>query len=274
MTYRSIDVSAEPAVVPADQPAPMLDWIPIARLLIDDRYQRPLTKPNWAAIRKIAADFHWSRFTPVLVAPVENGLYAIIDGQHRTHAAAICGFKTVPAMAVHMTRAEQASAFTWVNGQVVPISIYHVYKAALAAGEGWALRCQSVVEAADCRLMTYMLPLVDRKPGQIYAVALIRQLLTQGHGDAVTAALRGLRAYDTTGRVGLYSDFVLRPLFQALASDTAFLALDLAAAFRAADPFKVIDAASREAALDGKAVGPARRDAFVRLFRLAQRAAA
>ena len=137
-------------------PAPMLEWLPIRKLVVDDRYQRPLTGTSWAAIRKIAGAFHWSRFAPVLVAPVEGGLYAIIDGQHRTHAAALCGFTSVPAMAVHMTAREQASAFTWVNGQVLRINQHQVYRAALAAGEDWALRCRDAVEAAGCRLMTYL----------------------------------------------------------------------------------------------------------------------
>jgi len=54
----------------ADQPAPMLDWIALDRMVIDDSYQRPLNRANWVVIHKIAADFRWSRFGPILVSPI------------------------------------------------------------------------------------------------------------------------------------------------------------------------------------------------------------
>lgn len=82
----------------AEQPAPQLLWLRIEDLVVDSRYQRPLNTGNWAAIRRIAKDFRWSRFSPVLVAPVEGGRYAVIDGQHRAHAAALCGIESIPAM--------------------------------------------------------------------------------------------------------------------------------------------------------------------------------
>lgn len=53
-------------------PAPMLQWIEIKDLVIDEAYQRDLTPRNWAAIRRIAANFKWSRFSPVFCAPVER----------------------------------------------------------------------------------------------------------------------------------------------------------------------------------------------------------
>ena len=41
-----------------------------------------------AHLRRIAEQFDWRLFAPVIVAPIEGGLFAVIDGQHRTHAAA------------------------------------------------------------------------------------------------------------------------------------------------------------------------------------------
>ena len=110
---------------------PMLDWIEIDKLVVDEDYQRELKKANWAAIRRIASCFRWSRFSPVFVAPVEGGKFAIIDGQHRTHAAAICGFKTVPCQIVQMSKDEQAASFAAVNGMVTKITSLQLFKAAL-----------------------------------------------------------------------------------------------------------------------------------------------
>ncbi|MDF3607736.1 ParB N-terminal domain-containing protein [Paracoccus sp. DMF-8] len=147
--FRAIDVSGQPALEPADQAAPVLDWIPIRQLVVDDRYQRPLTRAGWQTIRRIAENFRWSRFSPVLVAPMPGALWAIIDGQHRTHAAAICGHDKVPCMSVHMDTAEQAQAFADVNGTVTRITVHHVFKAALAAGENWADGTNWITAQAD-----------------------------------------------------------------------------------------------------------------------------
>lgn len=259
MSFRPIDISGEKPVAPPDMAAPILSWTPIEKLVVDDRYQRPLGPANWMAIRKIAASFRRSRFTPVLIAPIEGGLFAIIDGQHRVHAAALCGFPEVPAMAVHMSRAEQATSFAWVNGQVTRISTLNLYRAALAAGEDWAVRANAAVEAAGCQLMTFNASTKHKKPRQVYAVATIRSAIAAGRDDAVTAALDGLRRYDRRERVALWSDYIIRPLLGGLMADSAFLGLDVAAALEESDPFKVVEVAQR--------LGEKPTAAFATLFR-------
>ncbi|WP_353428750.1 ParB N-terminal domain-containing protein [Paracoccus denitrificans] len=261
--FRPIDVSGQPALQPSDQPAPVLDWLPIARLVVDDRYQRPLTRAGWQTIRRIAEDFRWSRFSPVLVAPIPGALWAIIDGQHRTHAAAICGHDQVPCMSVHMDTAEQAQAFAGVNGTVTRITVHHVFKAALAAGESWAMLANRAVSDAGCTLMTYNKSSADKHCGEVFCIALIRQLVTAGHGATVTKVLTALRQIDGDKRTPLYSDYILRPLLTAVASDPRFLRLDLARILTLQDPFKVLDHQRRS--LDGLS-SKAARDAFVAIF--------
>jgi len=261
---RAIDVSEHPAIAPAEQAAPVLDWIPINRLVIDDRYQRALTRASWQNIRRIAEDFRWSRFSPVLVAPVPGGMWAIIDGQHRTHAAAICGQDKVPCMSVHMDTAEQARAFAGVNGTVTRITVHNTYKAALAAGETWAERATLAVEAAGCTLMTCNKSTAEKRCGEVFCIGLIRQLVTGGNGAAVTAVLSALRQIDGDRRPALYSDYVLRPLMTAVASDPMFLRVDLAAILSRHDPYKVLDRIRRE---QGSVPANVARDTFVRLLR-------
>lgn len=242
---RAIDLAGRPTVPPQPQAAPQLQWLDIADLVIDDTYQRPLGPGNWAAIKRIAENFRWSRFSPVLVAPIPGGKFAIVDGQHRAHAALMCGFDKVPAMSVPMDPQEQAGAFTWVNGQVTAVSPLQVYKAALAAREGWAVRFCEVVEAADCQLMTANWSTATKKPGMIFCIALIKKHVQGGTGWAVTAGLKAIRAYDVKERVGLYSDYILSPWLAAVASDRAFLAADLSAVLIRHDPFLVIEKANR-----------------------------
>jgi hypothetical protein len=68
-------------------PAPQLLWIEIKDLVIDPSYQRHIGKRGAANIRQIAENFDWSKFAPVIIAPIEGGQYAVVDGQHRTTAA-------------------------------------------------------------------------------------------------------------------------------------------------------------------------------------------
>lgn len=243
-------------VQPASQPAPRLDWVRIADLVIDDRYQRPLGRESWRHIQRIAAEFSWAQFQSLLVAPLPGGKLALVDGQHRAHAALICGFDTVPAMIVPMAPEEQARAFAGVNGRITRVTPWQVYRAALASGETWAERAQLAVEAAGCQLMTYNSSQSAKKAGQVYTVVLIRDLVVAGHSAAVTAGLRALRAVDGDTRVPLYSEFILRPWLRAVASDPAYPGLDLAGVLRRHDPYRVLERLRREAGScrDGRAV--------------------
>lgn len=247
MSYRGIDVANQKAVALADQPEPVLDWLPISRMLIDDSYQRPLGSKNWAAIRNIAENFMWGRFAPVLVAPVENGLYAIIDGQHRVHAAAICGIRTVPAMSVPMTAAEQASAFSWVNGNVTRMTTFNILKAAIAAGDGWAERIDALVSSTGCRLMTYNKSSKERQAGEIYCHTLIRKMAQAGQGEAIRAGLTAIRASGRGDNIFLYSAEILKPWLEAIATRPEYLKADLAGFLRRRSLPAVIATAERDA---------------------------
>lgn len=248
---------------PLADAAPELAYVPIAALRFDDRYQRPLGPGNWAAIRKIAGAFTWAHFSPLLVAPLPGGLYAVVDGQHRAHAAALRRIEAVPAMIVPMDLAQQARAFQWVNGQVVKVSPLQVYRAALTSGEGWARRIEGAVSAAGCRMMTTNYSTNHKKPGMVFCIGLIRRLCDQGHAEGLTQALRALRSYDTKGRVALYSDYVLTPWLTAAARHPARAKADLVQILRDNDPFRVIEGAQR---LREKGEGITPTTAFSRLI--------
>ncbi|OWV94247.1 hypothetical protein ATY81_12405 [Rhizobium sp. R72] len=225
MTYRKIDVS------PADRPAsvspgsaPILQWIDVDNLVVDEAYQRDLRRANWLAIRKIAANFRWSMFSPVFVSPIEGGRFAIIDGQHRSHAAAMCGFSQVPCQVVHMTREEQAASFAAVNGVVTQVTPYHLLKAGIAAGEVWAVNAMAVASEAGCKLMTYYGTKDNKKPGQIYGVRGFLAVIEKRPRAAIVAALRHLREAEGYGdNADIWDASKLFPVVMALAERPAAL---------------------------------------------------
>jgi hypothetical protein len=245
MTMRTIDISGRAAVVPASQPAPVLSWIPIADLVIDDSYQRPLGPRNWMAIERIAAAFSWARFAPVLVSPVAGGKYAVIDGQHRCHAAALCGFDAVPACAVPIAPAGQAEAFAAVNTAVTRMTPQNVYKARLAAGDALIVRVDDIVSAAGCRVLTYHPSAALRKPGELVCVALLERLVKGGRAVELGAVLRGLRACaEGTASTDVWCEAVLNAAVMA-AHDAGVGQRDLAGFFDAHPPLGIIAQADR-----------------------------
>lgn len=249
MTFRAIDVQGLVPASPRDQALPILQWVDVADLVIDDRYQRPLEVRNRQAIQQIADAFDWMQFSPVLVAPADGGRFAVIDGQHRVHAAQLCGIQRVPAQIVLATAAQQAQAFAGVNAKVTPMTLHQVYRAALVAGEGWAIRCRDVVEAAGCTLATANPSAKDRKPRVVYCIGVVRRMIVQrGMADAL-----GLVAYDTSGRVALYSDFIVTPMAEAVFGAPDLVGCDLPAFLRAHDPFRVLDRAAKLRA-DGRQI--------------------
>jgi hypothetical protein len=168
----------------------MLQWIKIEDLVVDPAYQRPIVGEGRRNVDRIARNFRWSYFAPVVVAPVEGGKFAIIDGQHRTTAAAVIGVETVPCQVVIAARDEQAAAFKAINGSTTRISRMALHAAAMIANEPDALAIAEVCGSAGVELLRYPVPLEHQKPGQTMAVGAIAAALRRYGRETLTIALR------------------------------------------------------------------------------------
>lgn len=190
-------------------PAPQLEWLPIVKLVLDDSYQRPIRAQGVNHLRKIAARFDWRLFAPVIVAPVEGGRYAVIDGQHRTHAAALRGIEQVPCQIVQADRKLQARAFATMNGQqAIRLAPYQIHRAALASGSPKAVAVDQVCANSGVTITTNR-PSDQMERGDTVAVATIYRIV-EAHGPEVaTAALEAIvKAGD--GNVGLVNALAVR----------------------------------------------------------------
>ena len=74
-SYRSITTANYPApTLPYEPgPAPNLQWIEIAQLVVDPSYQRDIGRQGRFNVKRITEGFEWSKFAPVVVAPIEGG---------------------------------------------------------------------------------------------------------------------------------------------------------------------------------------------------------
>jgi hypothetical protein len=266
MSFRALDIAGYTPCAIADQPAPVMDWVELDRCVIDGRYQRDITPAGRRAIQRIAEGWSWSKYQPILCAATADGRFAIVDGQHRAHAALVAGLGRLPALIVPMTPVQQAAAFGAVNRDRVKLSPAAIYKAQLAAGDEGAFAAAAAVEAAGCRLMTYNPSAAERRPGDVFAYGLIQRMVAEGEGAAVTVGLRAIREsavgnaarddnYNTHLRV--YDSAILSVWLPALASNQRFLRLpDLAGLFGDIDWDGEFETARAWARRNGGAVRP------------------
>lgn len=170
-------------------PPPRFDWLPIGELAVDRRYQRQMGPDNWKHVNRIAREFTWLYYQPVVVAPKEGGAgYVVIDGQHRLEAARKHPLiDRLPCYIVDAGDvASQAQAFVALNARRIGVTRLQRFWAAHAAGEPVARRILRICEAAGVTITRSggVLP-----PRTTFATFTIEKLLPLG-GGMITTALR------------------------------------------------------------------------------------
>ncbi len=194
MSVRSISIDgfSPPPCLPQETPAPQLQWLPIASLVVDDAYQREIERAGRRNIQRIAADFDWAFFSPVIVSPVEGGKFAIVDGQHRTTAAALIGKTEVPCQIVIADRRKQARAFAAVNGNVTRQSALSVFRARLGSADADAMALDALARRAGIRILGYPVAAKQMKQGDCMSPAGLATAMARYGGETLFLALRAM----------------------------------------------------------------------------------
>jgi hypothetical protein len=173
---------------------PVLQYCAPEQLLIDDSYQRSLdADSSQALIRRIAAQWDWGLCQPLFVARRGDGGLYVVDGQHRLAAAVLRGdIPQLPCVVSQFDSAtHEAAAFVSLNQQRRPLTALDLFKAALAAGDGEALKIKAALDQAGLRLASTTNN-QTMKAGQVANVGGLQRCL-RAYGDQVLAtALRVL----------------------------------------------------------------------------------
>jgi hypothetical protein len=216
-TYLDIEHKPDPGA------APMLQWLPIAKLVVDDSYQREIRQTGRKTVRKIAETFLWSKFAPVVVSPIAGGLFAVVDGQHRTTAAALLKIESVPCQVIIASTAEQAAAFHAINGSVTRMTRMQLHAAALVAGDPDAVALEKACASAGVELLRYPLSAEKQQPGQTRCVETIANCMRVFGSDCTIAALRCVTKTSNREVLGLLQSQVIRALCDLLKATPALL---------------------------------------------------
>jgi hypothetical protein len=175
-------------------PKPECVWIDIVLLRVDETYQRPIDKQGRAQIIRIAELFDWRKFAPVIVADIGEGLYAIVDGQHRAHAAALCNIRSVPCYVIAASMQEQAECFAAVNSQITTIKTQNLWKARRAAGHDEALTIERIAAVEGVDLVWFNLSTLNMRPDQCCALNAIIRVIRRYGEEIARLALLALRS--------------------------------------------------------------------------------
>lgn len=216
--YEALNVAHynAPTTEMKDGPVPSLIWIEIARLMIDRAYQRDVSRAGSINIQRIADQFEWSKFSPVIVAPIEGGLFSVIDGQHRATAALLRGVEKVPCQVVHIDRARQAEAFAAINGNTTRVTPQVVYYARLTGKDPAAQEMSRILSAAGVTVCRRSRTLRDMRRGETSAVGVLFKLHKKFGSETLIAALQCVTETGETGNPGFLRATVIEPLCDVL----------------------------------------------------------
>jgi len=196
-------------------PAPMLSWISTDKLVVDDTYQREMGRRGRHNVQHIAENFDWSKFAPVIVAPVEGGLYAVVDGQHRSTAAMMLDIKEVPCQVVQADRAKQAAAYAAVNGNITKTTPQQLFHARLTAGYSMAVQLSEVCQAGGVTILRRNVVQAKMKIGETQAVGALQRCLRDFGRDTLITALQCI-TQTSDGNAGFVRATIVEGLCQAL----------------------------------------------------------
>ncbi len=171
-------------------------------------------------VNRIARSFSWSRFATVLVAPVEDDKFVIIDGERRTTAAALLGFEKIPCQIVAAAREEQAIAFKVINKDTTAVSRMALHATGVVAGDPWAVRLDEVCARAEVELLRYPVPIDRQSAGQTMAVGAISQCLKRYGEETLITALQCV-TQTANNKPGALSARTIKALCTVLGSDPA-----------------------------------------------------
>ena len=163
-------------------PPPKLAWLSLDQLVINADYQRELSVSSLALIRKLVADWDWNRFKPLSVAPIGDGRYEIVDGQHTALAAVTHGaIETLPCVILStVTTVEKAEAFVGINADRISLTPYALFRARVAAGDDEAVAVAEGLERAGVTLVPQIRYENEVPPGVTACVTTLLGLARRG----------------------------------------------------------------------------------------------
>lgn len=157
---------------------PVIELASPTSLLVDESYQRRLSRQSVKLIAGMVGSWDWRAFKPPTVVRVVGGLH-VVDGQHTAIAAATRGdLPTIPVLRIDAATLEQrAGAFVRINHDRLTVTPLQLHHAKVIAGDEDAVTIDQVCARAGARIVRYASAGTQHRVGDIVAVDIVRKLI-------------------------------------------------------------------------------------------------
>lgn len=126
----------------------IVEYVPVEQILIDQRYQRPLSRQK---VKAIADDFDPAVAGVLLLSLRDSGDLYVIDGQHRHAAMLKVGYTPAKCeIKAGLTLAEEARLYRLANTSRKNPEALDLFRARLVEGDPVAVAINAVIE--KCKL--------------------------------------------------------------------------------------------------------------------------
>lgn len=196
------DKADKPSLPPRAQRGAHLEWVPLAKISVNERAQREFREP-WAESILAHFDIDKLQFPTV---NLREGRFYVIDGQHSIWAYKMwlgCWDDQKVQCLVHrgLTEEQEAELFLSLNNKKT-IPVFEKFRVAVTAGRGNEADIDRIVRANGCKVSQNR-----SQPGAIGAVTALQAVYRDQGGEILGAVVRTIR--DAYGDAG-YDASVLR----------------------------------------------------------------
>lgn len=190
--FRRIGPMAGVGPCPDPGRAPEIIYPRLDQLVVNEEYQRGLSKTSTKQIKRMASAWDWSSFkTPNVAITEDPDSFEVIDGQHTAIAAASNGHILIlPCLLVPaVTLREKAQGFLGVNLSKIGLTRQAIYNAQLASGDEIATSVQVALNASGCRVLALPPPDGKYSVGELMAIGTLMQLVQTKGGTRLRKLL-------------------------------------------------------------------------------------
>lgn len=173
---------------------PVLEWVSPDSLCIEERYQRVISARSLSLIRRIVAEFSWTRFKSPICAYGANKELVVIDGQHTAIAAASHPYiKKIPVLVVQADNIQaRAEAFMGHNRDRLAITPMQLFYSSVAAQDPIAMALRKALDETGCTMVKFNPEIWQ--VGQTMATTSLMNLVRRRGSEGAARVLKILRS--------------------------------------------------------------------------------
>lgn len=190
-----IPIQLPPGVRPnkLEKDRPDVRMIAVHDMQIETAYQRNLSPKSISLIRRIVANWNWTKFKCPIISETGTGKFNVVDGQHTAIAAASHPqIMFLPCVVIDAASVQdRAASFVSHNTDRVQMTAHQIFIGRAAAGDKVAADIMAIIESERGIVPKWMPKKGQAAVGEIIGIGKLEELY-RAHGPDLTR--RAVRA--------------------------------------------------------------------------------